>query len=151
MGVLAEPADHVIGVDTHRDADSAAVVAVGTAAVAAQTTIAADAFGYRRLLRFAPPSRPSPARVGDAMHRRGVVVPEDAGCTRRCPRSGSPVSIAARMRGVGAEHLRPGEIVKPLKQASLGRLDVVPPGLHLLERCLLVGKRRSVQRIDAAT
>ena len=51
MGMLAEHADHVIGVDTHRDAHSAAAVATGT--VAAQTTVAADAFGYKRLLRFA--------------------------------------------------------------------------------------------------
>ena len=53
MGMLAEHADHVIGVDTHRDAHSAAAVATRTGAVVAQTTVAADAFGYKRLLRFA--------------------------------------------------------------------------------------------------
>jgi transposase len=53
MGMLAEHADHVIGVDTHRDAHSAAAIATGTGIVAAQTTVAADAFGYKRLLRFA--------------------------------------------------------------------------------------------------
>jgi transposase len=53
MGMLAEHADHVIGVDTHRDAHAAAVVATGTGAVGTHTTIAADAFGYKRLLRFA--------------------------------------------------------------------------------------------------
>ncbi len=53
MGMLAEHADHVIGVDTHRDAHSAAAIATGTGTVAAQTTVAADAFGYKRLLRFA--------------------------------------------------------------------------------------------------
>lgn len=53
MGMLAEQADHVIGVDTHRDAHSAAAVATGTGTVTAQTTVAADAFGYKRLLRFA--------------------------------------------------------------------------------------------------
>jgi transposase len=53
MGMLAEHADHVIGVDTHRDAHSAAVVATRTGTVTAQTTVAADAFGYKRLLRFA--------------------------------------------------------------------------------------------------
>jgi transposase len=52
MGMLAEQADHVIGVDTHRDAHSAAAVAVTTGVVAAQATVAADAFGYKRLLRF---------------------------------------------------------------------------------------------------
>jgi transposase len=53
MGMLAEHADHVIGVDTHRDAHSAAAIATRTGALAAQTTVAADAFGYKRLLRFA--------------------------------------------------------------------------------------------------
>lgn len=53
MGMLAEHADHVIGVDTHRDAHAAAAVAARTGAVDAQTTVAADAFGYKRLLRFA--------------------------------------------------------------------------------------------------
>lgn len=53
MGMLAEHADHVIGVDTHRDAHSAAAVETSTGIVAAQTTVAADAFGYKRLLRFA--------------------------------------------------------------------------------------------------
>jgi transposase len=52
MGMLAEHADHVIGVDTHRDAHSAAAVATRTGTVVAQTTVAADAFGYKRLLRF---------------------------------------------------------------------------------------------------
>src|SRR5215216_4532882 len=53
MGMLAEHTDHVIGVDTHRDAHSAAAIATGTGTIAAQTTVAADAFGYKRLLRFA--------------------------------------------------------------------------------------------------
>jgi transposase len=53
MGMLAEHADHVIGVDTHRDAHSAAAITTGTGTVSAHTTIAADAFGYKRLLRFA--------------------------------------------------------------------------------------------------
>src|SRR3954469_15852516 len=49
MGMLSESADYVIGVDTHRDAHSAAAIATRTGTVTAQTTIAADAFGYRRL------------------------------------------------------------------------------------------------------
>jgi transposase len=53
MGMLAERADHVIGVDTHRDAHAAAIVATGTGAALAQTTITADTAGYARLLRFA--------------------------------------------------------------------------------------------------
>src|SRR5690348_15633112 len=53
MGMLAERADHVIGVDTHRDSHSAAAVAAATGTVTAQTTVVADGLGYRRLLGFA--------------------------------------------------------------------------------------------------
>ena len=53
MGMLAEHADHVIGVDTHRDAHAAAAVAAPSGVVDATSTIQADAFGYKRLLRFA--------------------------------------------------------------------------------------------------
>src|SRR5436305_2854154 len=53
MGMLAEHADHVIGVDTHRDGQSAAAIATRTGAMLARTTVAADAFGYKQLLRFA--------------------------------------------------------------------------------------------------
>jgi transposase len=50
--MLADHADHVIGVDTHRDTHSAAVVGAATGAVEAQTTLAAGGGGYRRLLEF---------------------------------------------------------------------------------------------------
>jgi len=53
MGILAEQVDHVIGVDTHRDSHSAAIVATQTGAVVHDRSVAADAFGYKRLLRFA--------------------------------------------------------------------------------------------------
>jgi len=53
MGILAEQVDHVIGVDTHRDSHSAAIVAAGTGAAVIGRTVPADAFGYKRLLRFA--------------------------------------------------------------------------------------------------
>jgi transposase len=52
MGMLAERVDHVVGVDTHRDSHAVAVCDT-TGAVSAEATVAADAFGYRRLLRFA--------------------------------------------------------------------------------------------------
>lgn len=55
--MLAEQVDHVIGVDTHRDSHSAAVLNTA-GALQAQTTLATDAFGYRRLLAFARESAP---------------------------------------------------------------------------------------------
>ncbi|MGZ6565350.1 MAG: IS110 family RNA-guided transposase [Solirubrobacteraceae bacterium] len=53
MGILAEQVDHVIGVDTHRDSHSAAIIAARTGAVSLSRTMSADAFGYKQLLRFA--------------------------------------------------------------------------------------------------
>src|SRR5690242_5160058 len=53
MGMLADQVDHVIGVDTHRDSHSAAIVAARTGSVSMDRTVPADAFGYKRLLRFA--------------------------------------------------------------------------------------------------
>ena len=50
--MLADRVDHVIGIDTHRDAHAVAVCRISGALVA-QTSIAADVFGYRRLLFFA--------------------------------------------------------------------------------------------------
>jgi len=40
--MLADQADHVFGVDTHRDSHSAAILAADTAVVQGQTTIAAN-------------------------------------------------------------------------------------------------------------
>lgn len=57
MSMLADRVDHVIGVDTHRDAHAAAVVAP-TGAIGAQATVAADACGYRCLLHFAGEQAP---------------------------------------------------------------------------------------------
>jgi len=51
MGMLADRAEYVIGVDTHRDSHTVAVC-TPTGAVVAETTVTADAGGYRRLLQF---------------------------------------------------------------------------------------------------
>jgi transposase len=48
MGILAEQADHVIGVDTHRDSHSAAIVTALTGVVVEDRTVSADAFGHKR-------------------------------------------------------------------------------------------------------
>ena len=51
MGMLAQRVDHVIGVDTHRDSHTAAVLDT-TGGVIADLTVPADAFGYKRVLAF---------------------------------------------------------------------------------------------------
>jgi transposase len=52
VGILARAVDHVIGVDTHRDTHTAAVVDP-TGGVVAEVTVPADGRGYHRLLVFA--------------------------------------------------------------------------------------------------
>jgi len=51
--MLADQVDHVIGVDTHRDSHSAAIVAALSGALEIDTTIGANPIGYKQLLRFA--------------------------------------------------------------------------------------------------
>jgi hypothetical protein len=53
MRMLAERVDHVIGVDTHRDAHTAAVVDAATGAVVAVSDCPANPVAFKRLLRFA--------------------------------------------------------------------------------------------------
>jgi transposase len=51
--MLADEVDYVIGVDTHRDQHTLAVVAALTGAVLAQTVVSARAHGYADALCFA--------------------------------------------------------------------------------------------------
>ena len=59
--MLADEADHVIGVDTHRDTHTAAVVETATGVVGESKTTSADSLGHKRMLVFgeehAPGSR----------------------------------------------------------------------------------------------
>ena len=53
MAMLAEVVDVVIGVDTHKDTHTAAVVTAATGAMIEQVTVPATPAGYRQLLRLA--------------------------------------------------------------------------------------------------
>ena len=53
MHMLADSAEVVIGVDTHKHTHTAAVVAVATGATTATITVAATPAGYRQLLELA--------------------------------------------------------------------------------------------------
>jgi transposase len=53
MAMLAGLVELVIGVDTHKDTHTAAVVAAATGAVVAQVTVAATEAGYQQLLQVA--------------------------------------------------------------------------------------------------
>jgi transposase len=54
MHMLADLVELVIGVDTHKDTHTAAVVAAATGAVLEQATVPATPAGYRQLLRHSP-------------------------------------------------------------------------------------------------
>ena len=60
MSMLAEQVDFVIGVDTHRDTNTAAVVEAKTVAVVEHTECNTDALGYKRLVAFV--NRHAPGR-----------------------------------------------------------------------------------------
>ena len=53
MAMLAELVEVVVGVDTHKDTHTAAVLDVGTGAVLARVTVTADPDGYGELLALA--------------------------------------------------------------------------------------------------
>jgi len=55
MSMLAELVEVVIGVDTHKDTHTAAVLATSTGAVLARATVTADPDGYAQLLALAEP------------------------------------------------------------------------------------------------
>jgi transposase len=61
MGMLAELVDYVVGVDTHRDGHSLALVEATTGAVVAQRTVPSNGRGYAEALRFA--RQPGAARL----------------------------------------------------------------------------------------
>ena len=63
MAMLAEVVELVIGVDTHKDTHTAAVVTAATGAMIEQVTVPATPAGYQQLLR-AGRSAPWPAGVG---------------------------------------------------------------------------------------
>ena len=73
--MLADEVDYVIGVDTHRDQHTLAVVVAPTGAVLAQTMVRATGRGYAQALRFAE-SRAGGVRawsVEGAGHYLGVL------------------------------------------------------------------------------
>jgi transposase len=53
MAMLADLVDVVIGVDTHKETHTAAVVIAATGAMVEQVTVPASSTGYRRLLALA--------------------------------------------------------------------------------------------------
>lgn len=57
--ILAGKVEFVVGVDTHRDSHTAAIVSATTGGVVDQLTVATDASGYRELQDFADRHAPA--------------------------------------------------------------------------------------------
>ena len=87
MAMLADLVDVVIGVDTHNDTHTAAVVTAATGAVVEQATVPATPAGYRQLLRLAG------QQPGQHRSRRCLRSPTSAGLD-----GGPPASAAAGSR-----------------------------------------------------
>lgn len=75
MTMLTDQFDVVIGVDTHQDTHTAAVVDTATGGVLAETTVACDGAGYDQLIAFADahPSRRVWAIEGTGSYGAGLV------------------------------------------------------------------------------
>ena len=58
--MLSGQVDYVIGVDTHRDTNTAAVVEAATGAVVDQLQCSTDAMGYKRVFAFVVKHAPRP-------------------------------------------------------------------------------------------
>jgi transposase len=128
--MLADRADHVVGVDTHRDAHSAAILTSSTGVVEAQTTLPADGGGYEQLLGFG--RRYAPGRRAWAIEGTG--------------------SYGAGLAGYLAER---GEWVvevdRPRRQerrsaAKSDELDAIRAALHVLGRKHLAQPRSRGER-----
>ena len=142
--MLAEQVDYVVGVDTHRDQHTLAVVAAPSGAVVAQRSVAADARGYREALRFA------------AVHAAGRRVwaiegsgHYGAGFTRFLDQQGEVVLEAAR--GARAERRLRGkndslDAVRAARSSLASETQTLPRGGERQEalRVLLLARRSAV-------
>ena len=67
--MLADDLDYVVGVDTHRDRHTIAVVAAPSGGVVAQLSVRASARGYKDAFRFAERVRAWRACLGGGRRR----------------------------------------------------------------------------------
>jgi len=129
MPMLAELVDGVIGVDTHRDTlTAAALTPVG--GVLAQTTVRADAAGYRQLLGFAKLHVPG----------RRLWAVEGAGSFG--------AGLAAFLTGCGERVVKVGRPKRPARRtpAKSDALDAIRAGREALAQVHLTSPRRRGDR-----
>lgn len=119
--MLADEVDNVIGVDTHRDTNTAQVLAAKTGALGPSTTTGADSLGYRRMLSFAEQHAPGTrvwaiestgsfgAGLTAHLHEHGERVVEIDRPKRPARRNGAKSdaldALRAAREGLGRKHL----------------------------------------------
>lgn len=122
MSMLAGQVDYVIGVDTHRDTNTAAVVEAATGAVVQHRECATDALGYQRLYAFV--EQHAPRRRAWAIEGTGSF---GAGLTALLRDHGEQVveidrpKRPARRNGAKSDHWTPLE-----RRARRCRVSILP-------------------------
>ena len=106
--MLADEVDYVIGVDTHRDQHTLAVVVSPTGAVVAQSSIRTDRHGYEAALEVA------------GRHTVGARLWAIEGCGQACGCQNSVLPANRRFLGARTESCR-------VARADAGKM-VIPSG-----------------------
>jgi hypothetical protein len=109
--MLADELDYVVGVDTHRDQHTLAIVAAPTGALIAQQSVGADGRGYAAAVRFAEKHAPG-VRVW-AIGRDGLSWPHHDGLIwpHPCPTAGRPSELhRARAGGRRRDGIESGAV-----------------------------------------
>jgi transposase len=150
--MLADEVDYVIGVDTHRDQHTLAVVVAATGAVLAQTVVRATGRGYAQALRFAERRHAGGVRAwaieGAGHYGAGLIrylgdrgetvleVGRHARGERRLRGKDDPLdAVRAARAGLAAETLmlpRSGERQEALRVLLLARRSAVDARRHAL-------------------
>ena len=99
--MLADEVDYVVGVDTHRDRHTLAVVAAPTGAVVAQLSVRTDASGYSAAVRFAERYAAGVRvwAVEGAGHYGAGLARQLAACGETVLESGRPARVERRLKG----------------------------------------------------
>lgn len=105
MTILTPDVQYVIGVDTHKDTHSVAVLTARTGAVVGRTTCPADAAGYAQVCRYA--DRTAPGAVVWAIEGTGSY---GAGLTAALQARGQTVCEVDRPKRVGRRRGKSDEI-----------------------------------------
>jgi hypothetical protein len=145
--MLAEQVDYVVGVDTHRDQHTLAVVAAPTGALLAQTTVRTDARGYREAMRFADRHAPGArawavegaghygaafTRYLDQQSETALEVGRSLRSERRLRGKSDPLDAVRAARSALAAETRAGERQEALRVLLLARRSAVDVRRHAL-------------------